>query len=117
MYHLAPDQLERYRQAVASDITGHELERRISAIRSGGIDVHGTDTLKATPRGYPADHQRIELLRYKGLIAWQQWPVEPWLGTPAAKDRIAEFLATTQPLADWLDGHVGPSELAQASRR
>jgi uncharacterized protein (TIGR02453 family) len=117
MYHLAPDQLERYRQAVASDVSGHELERRVSAIRSGGIDVHGTDTLKSAPRGYPADHPRIELLRYKGLIAWQQWPVEPWLGTAAAKDRVAEFLATTQPLADWLDDHVGSSELAQAVRR
>lgn len=117
MYHLAPDQLERYRQAVVSDVSGHELERRISAIRSGGIDVHGQDALKSAPRGYPADHPRIELLRYKGLIAWRHWPVEPWLGTSAAKDRVTEFLKTTQPLADWLDSHVGPSELAQAGRR
>jgi len=117
MYHLAPDQLDRYRQAVAGDASGHELQRRIDAITSRDIDVHGTDALKTAPRGYPSDHPRVELLRYKGLIAWQSWPVERWLGTPAAKERVAEFLVTTQPLADWLDAEVGPSELEHAGRR
>ena len=37
--------------------------------------------LKTAPRGYPKDHPRIELLRYKGLITWRTWPPGPWLGT------------------------------------
>jgi len=93
MYHLAPDQLERYRQAVADDRTG----------------VHGQDPLKSAPRGYPADHPRVELLRYKGVVAWQQWPAEAWLGTAAAADRITGFLRATRPLSTWLNSHVGPS--------
>jgi uncharacterized protein (DUF2461 family) len=117
MYHLAPDQLERYRRAVAGETSGHELQRRIDAITSRGIDMHGTDALKTAPRGYPSDHPRVDLLRYKGLIAWQSWPVERWLGTPAAKERVTEFLVTTQPLADWLDAEVGQSELQAAGRR
>ncbi len=118
MYHLAPDQLARYRESVAEDVTGHELERLIKAIAShDGIDVHGRDVLKTAPRGFPADHPRIELLRYKGLVAWREWPVEPWLSTPAAKDRIAQFLTITQPLADWLDDHVGPSQEPESRRR
>ena len=117
MYQMASDQLARYREAVANDVTGHELERIIAAITGSGISVQGRDVLKTAPRGYPADHRRIELLRNKGLIAWREWPVEPWLSTPAAKDKVAEFLVTTQPLADWLDTRVGPSQLPEARRR
>jgi uncharacterized protein (TIGR02453 family) len=117
MYHLAADQLDRYRQAVAGDTTGAELQRIVTTITGHGIDVHGTDTLKTTPRGYPADHPRADLLRNKGLIAWQEWPVEPWLSTPAAKDKVTEFLLTSRPLADWLDASVGASELPESRRR
>ena len=117
MYQLAPDQLERYRQGVAHDVSGGELQRRVDTIAGSGIDVHGHDALKSAPRGYPADHPRIELLKYKGLIAWKEWPVEPWLATPAAKDRIREFLVTTRPLCDWLDTHVGSSAMPESRRR
>jgi uncharacterized protein (TIGR02453 family) len=117
MYQLAPDQLARYRQAVAEDLTGHELERVTAAITGHGISVQGRETLKTAPRGYSADHPRIELLRYKGLVAWLEWPIEPWLSTPAARDNIAEFLTVTQPLADWLADHVGPSEDPEPRRR
>ncbi len=106
-YGMAPDQLERYRQAVAAERTGAELADIIATVRSQDIDVHGRDVLKSAPRGYPADHPRIELLRFKGLVAWKQWPVEPWLATAAARQRITDFLTAARPLNDWLDEHVG----------
>ena len=109
MYHLAPDQLERYRQAVADDRTGADLAKVIAEVEGHGIEVHGQDPLKSAPRGYPADHPRIGLLRYKGLIAWQQWPAEAWLGTAAAAGRITGFLRAARPLSTWLREHVGPS--------
>ncbi len=117
MYHMAPDQIDRYRQAVASDLTGPELVKIIDVITGQAIDVHGMDALKTAPRGYPADHPRADLLRNKGLVAWQDWPVEPWLGTAAAKDRIAGFLTATEPLAGWLDAQVGASAVAESRRR
>jgi len=109
MHAMAPDQLDRYRQAVASDEAGQELERVISGIERHGIAVQGHDVLKTAPRGYPADHPRIGLLRYKGVVAWQGWPVEPWLGTPAAKQRVVAFLAASRPLCGWLAANVGRS--------
>src|SRR5207248_11241503 len=109
MYHLAPDQLDRYRRTVASDGTGSELEKVIAEVERQGIGVHGYDPLKSAPRGYPADHPRIGLLRNKGLVAWKQWPVEAWLGTPAAKEHVAGVLSATRPLAAWLGTHVGPA--------
>jgi uncharacterized protein (TIGR02453 family) len=107
MYSMVPEQLERYRQAVDRDGSGTELAAVISAVERHEIAVHGHEVLKTAPRGYPADHRRIGLLRYKGVVAWQEWPVEPWLATPDAKRRIVGFLVATRPLADWLTTHVG----------
>jgi uncharacterized protein (TIGR02453 family) len=116
MYGMAPDQVDRYRHAVASDKTGEELERIISGIERQEIAVHGRDALKSAPRGYPADHPRIGLLRYKGVVTWKEWPVEPWLHTAAAKQHVAAFLAASQPLCAWLAANVGRSTAAPARR-
>jgi uncharacterized protein (TIGR02453 family) len=117
MFHLAADQLSRYRQGVADDVSGVELGRITSAIADQGISLIGHESLKSAPRGYQVDHPRIELLRHKGLVAFIEWPVESWLGTAAVKDHLAEFLVTTGPVADWLDTHVGPTREAERGRR
>jgi uncharacterized protein (TIGR02453 family) len=106
MWEMSPDQLARYRARVADDGTGAELEKIVAVIEQAGHAVHGHGVLKSAPRGYSADHPRITLLRYKGITAWQQWPVQPWLKTGAAKDRIAGFLSTASPLCAWLAANV-----------
>jgi uncharacterized protein (TIGR02453 family) len=113
MYSMAPDQLDRYRRAIVADITGAELDRLVTGIRDQGIAVHGHEVLKSAPRGYPPDHPRIELLRCKGLVAWQEWPARAWLGTAKVKGRVTDFLAATAPMSAWLGQHVGESELPQ----
>ncbi|MFJ6775160.1 DUF2461 domain-containing protein, partial [Kitasatospora sp. NPDC091257] len=55
LYRLAPDQLERYRAAVAEDLGGAELERVIASVERAGPRVVGRDSLKSAPRGYPKD--------------------------------------------------------------
>jgi uncharacterized protein (TIGR02453 family) len=107
MWQLSPEQLARYRAAVAHDRHGAELQEIIAAIEQTGITVHGHGVLKSAPRGYPPDHPRISLLRNKGLTAWRQWPVEPWLETARAKDRLVSFFRTSLPLASWLNTHAG----------
>jgi uncharacterized protein (TIGR02453 family) len=115
-YHLAPDQLERYRRAVADTVTGPALERTITDLKHGKIDVHGTDALKTAPKGYPKDHPRVELLRYRGLVAMKQWPVAAWLGTAAAKGRVVEMFRAARPLCSWMDEHVGLSTMDPPAR-
>lgn len=111
-YHMmATDQIDRYRKAVFEDRTGEQLRRELGVLEKQGIEIVASDALKTVPRGYPKDHPRVDLLRNKGLIAWQEWPVEAWLETPAAKDRVAGFLRAALPLRDWLDTNVGPSDL------
>jgi len=106
LYHLEAAQLASYRAAVADDSTGEELAAIVAKLDSDGIEVRGTGTLKSAPRGYPADHPRIGLLRHKGLYAWQHWPVAPWLETAEAKDRIRSFLRTGVALSTWLRTHA-----------
>jgi uncharacterized protein (TIGR02453 family) len=109
MWQLAPDQIERYRRAVADDRTGGDLTALIATIERGRVGVHGHGSLKSAPRGYPKDHPRLDLLRHKGLTTWKEWEPAAWLGTAAAKQRIVDFLHTSRPLREWLDKHVGPS--------
>ena len=110
-YGLMPDQLAKYRAAVADDRTGKPLARMVEKAMANGIEVSAHDTLKTAPKGYPKDHPRIALLRHKGLITWKQWPVGSWLGTGKAKDRVVEFLRASRPLNGWLAANVGPSTL------
>jgi uncharacterized protein (TIGR02453 family) len=107
MWQLSPEQLARYRTAVASDRLGPQLEKIVAKIKKAGHEVNGHGVLKSAPRGYPPDHPRIVLLRNKGLTAWRQWPVEPWLETAAAKDRLTSFYRTALPLTSWLTDNVG----------
>jgi uncharacterized protein (TIGR02453 family) len=106
-YQMSPEQLDRYRRAVASPATGTVLEGIIAAIEKAGIGVQGRDTLKTVPRGYPKDHPRLELLRHKGLVSWKDWPPAGWLGTAAAADRVVSVLRAARPLREWLSDHVG----------
>ena len=115
MYSMATDQLDAYRRAVAADLPGTELEQLAAEIKGHGIELHYRDALKTAPRGYSPDHPRVELLRYKGLWAWQDWPAAAWLGTAQARDRVSTFLRDSAPLARWLARHVGPS--AEPPRR
>ena len=65
------------------------------------------EVLKTAPRGFPADHPRIELLRHKGIAMMKTWPVGAWLGTAKARDRILAALRAGGPLNEWLTRYVG----------
>ena len=115
-FHLAADQLERYRAAIDDERSGADLARAVDAIRDAGIEIWGTDPLRTTPRGYAPDHPRIELLRYRGIVAWRRFAPGPWLATPAARERVVEVFETAAPLCGWLRARVGPSTVPRRSR-
>ncbi|APE18259.1 TIGR02453 family protein [Mycobacterium sp. WY10] len=99
--------LARYRAAVDSEKSGAELVAIVDALRKGGYDTMAHDVLKTAPKGYPKDHPRIELLRYKGIAMMKTWPVGAWLGTAKAKERVVTTLRAGAPLRDWLARNVG----------
>jgi uncharacterized protein (TIGR02453 family) len=113
---MAGDQLDRYRRAVADDVTGPAVSAIVATAAKAGMRVTAHESLKSAPRGYPKDHPRIDLLRLKGLITWREWPVAAWMGTAKAKDRVVGFLRDSAPLRAWLDDNVGASTLPPPER-
>ncbi len=109
LYHPAPDQLDRLRRAVADDVQGAALERVVGTLRTAGFEVGG-DRMTRAPRGYPADHPRIELLKHRSLVASRHWEPEPWLHTRTAFSRIRDAWRGVAPLNDWLHANVGASD-------
>ena len=105
-WHLETAELAQYRAGVAGP-DGAELAAIVTALDKAGVEVHGHGTLKSAPRGYPADHPRIDLLRHKGLTTWRHWSPEPWLSTPTPAARLREFFLTSADFCDWLTSHVG----------
>ena len=107
LWHPEPDVLQRYRAAVASERSGPALVKVVAELERKKIDVSSHDALKTVPRGFDKDHPRVELLKFKGVVARKSWPVAAWLGTTKAKARVEEFLADTEPLGKWLRTNVG----------
>jgi len=99
--------LERFRGAIAADGSGRQLVRIVAALRRKGYDVATHDTLKSPPRGYKADHPRIDLLRMKDLFAGKSFKPAAWLSTRSALDRVEKVMNDTKPLTDWFAKNVG----------
>ena len=66
-FAMASDQLARYRTAVDDERRGEALEKIIAKLASAGWQLHG-DQLKSRPRGFDADHPRIDLLRSTVIV-------------------------------------------------
>jgi uncharacterized protein (TIGR02453 family) len=115
-YHMAADQLARYRAAVDDDRSGAEIERISADLEKAGFDMAAHDELKTAPRGYVKDHPRIALLKRKGLVAGKAWSVAKWLHSAQAGTRVKEAWQACEPLNAWLAAHVGPSEMPPDER-
>ena len=107
LYMPDPAALRRYRTAVDREKSGSELAAIVAALHAEGYQTMAHEVIKTTPRGFPADHPRIDLLRHKGIAMMKSWPVGAWLGTAKAKDRVVTTLRAGAPLNAWLDRHVG----------
>jgi uncharacterized protein (TIGR02453 family) len=117
VYYAARDQVSRLRDAVADDRTGPSLERAIAVVRKSGLDVNGgrEPPLTTAPKGFPRDHPRIDLLRWKGCTAMKDLGAPSWLHTSHAATEVDKAWKKAAPLLDWLDANVGASELEPVS--
>ena len=104
-YEASGPRLAAFRQAVAHDRFGPELERTLRTLEKRGFEVGG-DRLKTTPRGYPADHERIDLLRHRSLTAGHLIGFEPVIHTPDLLDLVRSDWRSLRPLVTWIAEHV-----------
>jgi uncharacterized protein (TIGR02453 family) len=104
-------QVERLRRAVADDVAGPALDRALAGVRARSLTVDG-HRLTRIPSGYPKEHPRADLLRYKTLTAGREFGSPPWLATKRARSEVAKTWRAMTPLIAWLDTHVGRDRAA-----
>jgi uncharacterized protein (TIGR02453 family) len=108
-FHTSPDQLRRLRESVADERRGTELATILSTLRGQGWEIHG-ERLKTVPRGYDADHPRIELLRHKSVYAGVTYEPDDALHGPETADRVRIRWRQLRRLNEWAADHVGAAE-------
>jgi uncharacterized protein (TIGR02453 family) len=116
LHNPAPDQVDRLRKAVESGRTAAPLTRAIARAQEAGLELNAPDLVR-TPRGYPADHPRAELLRRRRLTVARRHESGRWLHRPTAGIRIREELQAAAPLVVWLRKHLGVTQRTTAPKR
>lgn len=108
-YEAAGARLAAVRDAVADDRTGPALKRILSKLEKDGFEISG-ERLKTTPRGYDADHPRIELLRHKQLLAGKPYGFADFIHTGELADHVRADWRALKPLVAWLERAFAPAE-------
>jgi uncharacterized protein (TIGR02453 family) len=108
LHRPAPDQLERFRAAINEDRKAAAFEQAVASAQSAGLTLAEPE-LKRAPRGYPADHPRLERLQLKRLTVARRHSLERWLHEPSCDERVQSELEAATPLVRWIAETVGPS--------
>ncbi len=110
-YRSTPEQVARYRAAVAAD-EAETLRARLDAAIAHGLVVGGV-RLKTRPRGVDPDHPRVDLLRHRSLVLSREWEPAAWMEDPGTVDqRVRRAWHAMTPVMDWLADAAGPAEPA-----
>jgi uncharacterized protein (TIGR02453 family) len=105
MFGFEPDQLARYRDAVAEPKTAKALRAAIAKGEKAGYAL-GEPHLKRVPRGFDPDDPAGDLLRYKGLHLGGDRPAPPELFGPEATAWCIARFRELKPVHDWLTSNV-----------
>lgn len=105
-YSGGPEQVARFRAAVDEEVRGAELIAILEKLRKAKFTVGG-DQLKTKPKGYEADHPRIDLLRHKSLVVSKSVGCPEWLHTKRAAAEVRKSWEAIRPLVEWLSAVVG----------
>ena len=67
----------------------------------------GGEVVKTRPRGVPADHPDLDLMRHRTVVVSSTSSYdEPWLATRSAGTRVRNAWRRTRPLVEWLADNV-----------
>lgn len=91
--------LKRVRNQIAG-AKGEAFADLVERLQREGWELRG-EQLKTAPRGFEADHPRIDLLRHKSLSLTR--PIEEELvGTAGLADRVRADWRELRPFVEWL---------------
>jgi uncharacterized protein (TIGR02453 family) len=105
-YEASGERLAAIRSAIADERTGGELVRVLDTLQQQGWTLGG-ETLKTSPRGYDADHPRIDLLRHKSMTLGRSYGFDPVIHTAGLLDRVREDWRAVTAFVDWVAAHAG----------
>jgi len=100
-YDASGTRLASIRNAIGDDHTGPQLERILRGLERRGWTRSG-DRLRTTPRGWSADHPRIDLLRHRSLAMGRAYGFEEEIHSPALLDRVRRDWRAARPFVEWL---------------
>ncbi len=101
VYRAESARLAAIRAAIDNDLTGPALLRLLDELERRGWTREG-EQLRTTPRGWSADHPRIELLRHKSLYVGRAYGFDEVIHTPALLDRVRADWRAARPLVEWI---------------
>ncbi len=104
-YSRAPQETAAYRSVVTED-RGKELQVLVNDLKERGFTIGGV-TLQTRPRGVPADHPRVDLLRHRTLDIGRSCD-RAAAGQPLAAEWVAGTWRELRPTLDWISAHVCP---------
>ncbi len=111
IYMPDPAALRRLREGIDRDASGQSLADIVASLRHAGYTVGSHEAVATVPRGFSADHARLELLRMKDIHAGRTLkPAE--LSSAAAVARVRRVGDDVAPFRAWLRRHVGPTSCA-----
>jgi uncharacterized protein (TIGR02453 family) len=100
-YDAAGPRLAAIRAAMADDVTGPALDALLTSYDADGWEIGG-EQLKTSPRGWPADHPRIHLLRHKQLFVGRSYGFEEDAIGPGLLERVRADWRTLRPMVEWI---------------
>ena len=102
-YARDPAQTASYRAAVDDDRSGPQVAAIVAELVSAGYEERG-DQLASRPRGVPADHPRLGLMRRKSLAVVRR-PPESEVDVAVVRREWTRI----RPLVEWVHTHVRPA--------
>ena len=105
-YDPGSPHLAALREAIDDDRSGRQLRRILNALQKAGWELGG-ETLKTSPRGYDADHPRIDLLRHKSMTLGRSYGFEPVIHTAALLDLVRADWRAARPFVEWVGANAG----------
>lgn len=108
-FHTESDQLARLRTAMDGQVHGQRLRVLLGELDDQGWDITG-DTVRTRPRGYRADHPRLDLLRHRTLYAQLHHQPDEQLHRRVLLDRVRDGWRQLHGLNRWVADHVGTTE-------
>ena len=107
LYEPARDQLDRARASIAGRPgVAAKLEAALAGLEASGFVLAGAP-LKTAPRGYDPAHPAIALLRLQHYAALRTLPLD------SPPSEVLETWSQLVPLIEWIDEHVGASQIAR----